>query len=248
MTKADVMVIGAGIIGLSVAFEVIVSGGTVVIIDRDPEGDKVSFGNAGGIAVTELMPASTPGLWRKIPGWMLDPLGPLSVRPRHAARLLPWLCNFLGMSNLSEVGRISEALSDLNSRTYADLMPLFSRVGLTGELICRGALTVYESAKTLRNDRPIWDIKRALGIDARELCAAEARAMEPALGPIVQGGVFTPQWSHVSDPKKVVDVLRNWLVANGARIVQADVSQVQSTPYGAIARFDNGRTFPPARW
>src|SRR5437016_4337427 len=89
-----IAVVGAGVIGLATAFHLLKRGARVTILDRDPAGDKTSFGNAGGIGVTEVMPAAMPGtLWRVF-GWMLDPLGPLAVRPTYAPKLIPWLLRF----------------------------------------------------------------------------------------------------------------------------------------------------------
>lgn len=236
----NVTVVGAGIVGLSVAYEALQGGLAVTIVDRDPEGDKASFGNAGGIAVTEVIPASVPGLWKKVPFWLLDPLGPLALRVTHAPHLLPWLWRFARVGTASEVRRISQALADLNSRVYEDLVPLFNTVGLAGDLVRKGALTVYESERGLINDKPEWDAKRALGVEAEEFSAAQVRAMEPALGPIVKSGVFTPQWSHVADPKKVVDVLRSWLAGNGAEILRGQVDRVNPTTNGAEIALNGG--------
>ncbi|AGG75708.1 NAD(P)/FAD-dependent oxidoreductase [Sinorhizobium meliloti] len=241
MPEVSAIVVGAGIVGLSVAYGALRNGVSVMIVDRNPEGDKASFGNAGGIAVTEVVPASVPGLWKKVPFWMLDPLGPLALRMAHTPRLLPWLWNFARVGTASEVRRISTALADINGRVYDDLLPLFNEVGLAGDLLQKGALTVYESENGLRNDMHDWDAKRDLGVEVQELTAAEIREMEPALSPIVKNGVFTPQWSHIKDPKRVVDVLRHWLVANGAEIVRGEVDRVVPTSDGAKVVLDGGR-------
>ncbi len=82
------MIVGAGIVGLSVAYHLRRQGVAVIVIDRAPEGDKASYGNAAGIAVTEVVPASVPGLIWRVPGWLIDPLGPLAIRPSHALKLL----------------------------------------------------------------------------------------------------------------------------------------------------------------
>src|SRR6202043_466566 len=75
VSEPRIAVVGAGVVGLAVAYHLVKGGANVTLIDRDPAGDKASFGNAGGIAVTEVMPASAPRvLWRAL-GWMLDPLG-----------------------------------------------------------------------------------------------------------------------------------------------------------------------------
>lgn len=247
MARMSVIVIGAGIVGLSVAYEALQSGAAVTIIDRDPEGDKASFGNAGGIAVTEVIPLSVPGLWKKVPFWVLDPLGPLAIRVRHAPHLLPWLWGFAKVGTPSEVRRISGALASINSHVYDDLVPLFNKVGLANDLYRNGALTVYESESGLRRDQPEWDAKRSLGIEAQELSGSQVRGMEPALGPIVKNGVFMPQWSHVSDPKKVVDVLRNWLAANGVQIMRGQVDRVDPTTDGAEITLNGGRTLSAAK-
>ncbi|RWD97284.1 FAD-binding oxidoreductase, partial [Mesorhizobium sp.] len=133
------------------------------------------------------------------------------------------------------------ALAQLNGRVYDDLLPLFNKVGLAGDLFRKGALTVYESESGLINDKREWDAKRALGVEVQELSAPHVRDMEPALGPIVKGGIFTPQWSHVSDPKKVVDVLRDWLAANGAEISKGEVSRVDPATDGVRITLDGGR-------
>ncbi|MER8634397.1 FAD-binding oxidoreductase [Mesorhizobium opportunistum] len=241
MAGMSVIVVGAGIVGLSVAYEALLSGAAVTIIDRDPEGDKASFGNAGGIAVTEVIPLSVPGLWKKVPFWALDPLGPLAVRVRHTPHLFPWLWRFAKVGSASEVRRISGVLAEINSRVYDDLVPLFNKVGLANDLFCKGALTVYESESGLRRDKPEWDAKRALGVVTQELSASQVRLMEPALGPIVKNGVFTPQWSHVSDPKRIVDVLRCWLADNGAEILRGQVDRVEPRTDGAALTLNGGR-------
>jgi D-amino-acid dehydrogenase len=215
MSELRIAVVGAGIIGLSVAYHLVDSGAHVTVIDRDPEGDKASYGNAGGIAVTEVVPASVPGsLWRVF-RWMLDPLGPLTVRPSHVPMLVPWLIHFAKSSTPPEAHRISRALAALNGRVYEDLVPMLEGTGLAGELRRNGALTVYETEEGYRRDAAEWTCKRSLGVILEEIDGKQAREMEPALGPIVCRAVFTPQWSHVSDPKRLMRRLRDWLRARG---------------------------------
>lgn len=221
------VVIGAGIVGLATAYHLRREGADVTVIDRDPAGDKVSHGNAGGIAVTEVIPASVPGLMWKVPRWLFDPLGPLAVRPRHAPKLAKWLWRFSRAGRPAEVTRIAAALSALNGRVYEDLIPMLTETSLLGELNRRGALTVYENKEAFERDRADWAFKRACGIDTEPLDRAGVLAMEPALGPAVECGVFTPQWSHVNDPKHLVNALRGWLQARGVGIVPGSVADIQ---------------------
>jgi D-amino-acid dehydrogenase len=235
---SDVLVIGAGVVGLGCAFHLRKDGHAITVVDRDPEGDKASFGNAGGIGITEVVPAGVPGVFWRVPGWLLDPLGPLALRPGHAPRLIPWLLRFSRSAAPREVARISAALAALNLRVYEDLVPMLATTGLSGELFRKGALSVYESDAGFERDRAEWTLKRSLGIETAEISGDEARKMEPALGPIVRRAIVTPQWGHVTDPKRIVDGVRHWLMANGVGFERGEVSDLTA---GSVTLAD-GRT------
>jgi D-amino-acid dehydrogenase len=223
LSRRTAIVVGAGIVGLATAYRLSDDGVAVTVVDRDPVGDKASFGNAAGIAVTEMSPASVPGVLWKAPGWLIDPLGPLSVRPAHFPRLLPWLWRFAHAARPAEVERIGAALAALNRRVYDDLLPMLDAIGCAQDIHRKGALTVYESEAGFQADAEEWAFKRKHGVETTMLTADEARALEPALGPIVARGVLTPQWSHINDPKRLVDCLRIWLEARrGVTVLAGD--------------------------
>jgi glycine/D-amino acid oxidase-like deaminating enzyme len=241
VSATHVAVIGAGIVGLSVAYSLTKAGALVTVIDRDPDGDKCSYGNAGGIAVTEVVPASSPRVWSQVLGWMADPLGPLAVRPTHAPKLLPWLVRFAKSGTPLEAARISYALAALNARVYEDLIPMLRDVGSSDELQRRGALSVYETEDGFRRDSAEWVLKRTHGIVAEELTGAQARQLEPALGPNVCRAVFTPQWSHVSDPKHLVQGLKAWLMKQGVTIRAGEVRHILTHSASSLSmRVDGG--------
>ncbi len=233
---------GAGIVGLAAAYHLLKEGAQVTVVDRDADGDKCSFGNAGGIAVTEVMPAAAPGVLWRVFGWMLDPLGPLAVRPAHAFKLLPWLARFARVSTPREVERIANAIAAINRRVYDDLLPMLAETGLTPELHRTGALNVYESEKGYLLDAEELACKRAHGIVVQELTAAEARQMEPALGPLVHRAVFTPQWSHVNDPKRLVQGIREWLLSRGVIIKKGEVRNIAPGSTTPLAIEANGES------
>ena len=241
-SNARIVVIGAGIIGLSTAYHLVRAGARVTVIDRDPEGDKASFGNAGAIAVTEVVPAAVPGVAWRVPRWLLDPLGPLAIRPHHALRLVPWLMRFAQCAAPTETTRISLALAALNASVYDDLLPMLTHIGRAAELHRTGALHVYETEEGYRRAASEWALKRGCGIETQELTADQAREMEPSLGDLVCRAVFTPQWSHVSDPKRIVDGLREWLQAQQVVIHRGEVRRILSTEHSPIAvQLEDGR-------
>ncbi|MBU6500135.1 MAG: FAD-dependent oxidoreductase, partial [Rhodospirillales bacterium] len=92
-----VVVIGAGIVGAATALELQRDGHRVTIIEPGPPGGEqsASYGNGCWLSPSSVLPVSAPGLWRKVPGWLADPLGPLAVRWSYLPRALPWLWRLL---------------------------------------------------------------------------------------------------------------------------------------------------------
>ena len=92
---ATIAVIGGGIVGSAIAVWLIADGHKVTLFERDPSGRPASTGNAGLIALPEITPLARPGVLNSVPGWLMDPLGPLTLRLRDLPRLTPWLIRFV---------------------------------------------------------------------------------------------------------------------------------------------------------
>ena len=228
MTEAPIVVVGAGLVGLASAFYLVEREREVVVVERSGEGDTpgASHGNAGGIAVTECVPAAVPGLWRRVPGWTLDPLGPLHVRPGQLPRLVPWLAAFLRAGRMGEVRRIARALADLNAQVYPALVPMLERVGLADHLHRSGALVLYRDAAARDVDALEWELKRDNGV-AFEFVGRDAIAeLEPAVGPAMTAGVLQPDWSNVSDPADIVRGLHAHLAARGVSFQRGEAAGI----------------------
>ena len=90
-----ITVVGAGIVGISCALNLLRDGHAVTVVDRAPPGEGCSQGNAGMFSSDSFIPLSTPGVLGQVPGWLLDPLGPLAIRWRHLPRMVPWLVRFV---------------------------------------------------------------------------------------------------------------------------------------------------------
>jgi len=219
----DVVVIGAGVVGLACAWSALKEGATVTIVDRDFEGDRTSHGNAGGIAVTESTPISVNGLFLNAAKWLVDPLGPLALNWKHVPAALPWFMAFRRAGQQPYFTAISHALAALNNRVYEDLVPMFKDIGAMAMFYRRGALTVYETDEAFKADAQEWHFKRELGVRCRVLSQAEIRECEPALAPVFKHGVFLDDWSHIGDPKRLVGLLRDRVRELGAQFVEGTV-------------------------
>ncbi|MGZ8212583.1 MAG: FAD-dependent oxidoreductase, partial [Burkholderiales bacterium] len=93
-SKHDITIIGAGIVGIATAIYLQRDGHRVTVVDRDEPGRGTSFGNAGSIAPSSIIPMALPGTLKNVPKWITDPLGPLTLSWRQAPALLPWLLHF----------------------------------------------------------------------------------------------------------------------------------------------------------
>jgi len=228
-STSDVLVVGAGVVGLACAWSALKEGLTVTIVDRDFDGDRTSHGNAGGIAVTESTPISVPGFFFKATKWLFDPLGPLALDWKHVPSALPWFMEFQRASSPARFKQISLALAALNNRVYDDLIPLFEDVGAMSTFYRRGALTLYETDEAFKADTEEWNFKRDLGVRWRALNQQEVQEFEPALAPVFKHGVFLEDWSHIGNPKQLVSQIRVRVKALGARFVEGVVTKLDVT-------------------
>lgn len=241
--KPHLVVVGAGVIGLASAWAAQRRGWAVTLVDRDFEGDRASHGNAGGIAITECVPLSLSGMGLKPLRWLLDPLGPLAIRPGHAMKLLPWYRALKQVSEPANFTRIGDALAALNSGALADFQAMLAGLDLSKALHQRGALTVYETQAAFEADRSAWQFKRDRGVRWRLVDADELRAMEPGLAPVFKQAVMLEDWAHIDDPKQIVDALRARLHASGATLVQGEAARLLLDPPGqAGVALTDGRT------
>ena len=222
--RLKVHVLGAGIIGLCVAATLQNRGHDVVLIDRSEPGSGASKGNASGIAWTDVAPLASPDVWRKAPGWLLDPLGPLSIRPAYALSILPWMIRFLAASRPAAMRHSISAIAMLNGRALPAWERLWTATGTGGRLRREGCLDVFDKAWQITRARAGWQVQRDHGIDVVEVSGDDIRDMEPDLGPSVVGGAYIPGWAHLDDPHAMCRDLEQVVRARGGTIVQDEVA------------------------
>lgn len=236
----QVAVIGAGVVGMSTARYLQRDGANVTVIDPLPPGRGTSFGNAGGIAATEVVPLSLPGTVRRVPKWLLDPLGPLTIRWSYLPRLAPWLWRFWRAGSLEKVEAASRALASLLAHVYDDYEPLLAEAGIRDILHRRGCISLYQSEESLAHDALEWRLKEERGIRVERLSSDEIRQMEPDLAPIFKTGMFMPDWSHVADPYRVVAGIAEAFLKHGGVTKQGRVASFEIGSEGPVALMTDG--------
>jgi D-amino-acid dehydrogenase len=118
-----IAVIGTGVVGTCTAAWLQRDGHQVTFFDPLEPGESCSFGNAGSLSPSACLPVGMPGMWKRVPQWLLDPLGPLIVRWRYAPVVLPWLISMLRHSSREEVTRIARALRNRKDRALWWMAP-----------------------------------------------------------------------------------------------------------------------------
>ena len=235
------VVIGAGIIGSSCAWHLQRKGLQVTLIDHELPGQSCSFGNASCIATSSVIPFSYPGMIRKVPGWMADPLGPMRVRPLDFPALIPWFWKFWRSSNMQQVVAIAEAQTQQMQMAIADYDEILKATGARHLKHDRGAIHIYDTEKEYRQDQWQADLRARLGFKAQRLSSSEVKAMVPCLNLGKGVAVMMPDWQHLSDPAKVTARIAEHSIQNGVNWVQDKVTTVTASKSGVNLQTESGR-------
>ena len=233
-----VVIIGAGAVGAMSAIEALKRGFEVTIVDRGvPGGEQAaSYGNAAWLSSHSVLPPSEPGVWKKVPGYLADPLGPLAIRPAHFPRALPWLLRYLRAgSSEAKLARTAAALRSLLEEAPALHAAVAQEAGVAHLVAARsGLLHVYRDRAAFLREARGWRIRRDLGIAYEPLDAAALRAREPALDPGYGFAVFVPEAGHCRNPGAYVAGLVAHAERRGARRLRATATGFAVAPDGRL--------------
>jgi D-amino-acid dehydrogenase len=215
-----VVVIGAGAVGCATAIEALRAGLRVTLLEPEVPGSPqaTSYGNAGWLSSHSVVPPALPGAWRKVPGWLADPLGPLAVRWRHLPRALPWLLRYLASGwTEARVQRTAEALRTLLVDAPALHAQLAAEAGVPQLIEQRGLLHAYRSRAEFEDDALGWRVRERVGVRWEEWPADELRRREPDLDARYTLGIFVPEAGHCRNPGAYVAALAQHAVAKPER-------------------------------
>jgi D-amino-acid dehydrogenase len=218
------VVIGAGIIGTAIAHDLQRRGRRVVLVDRDAPGMGASFGNMASIAVTEFMPASRPSVWRQIPGWMLDPEGPVRLRASYMPKLLPWFLRFIAASRPMRLRELEAQGAALCSRALGDTLDLLRETGLEDQISEEGCLSLYADEAEFKADREHIEILERFGFPHEVIGRQAIKVLEPELSDRIGMAVLFPQNRTMKDPYRLVLALAERFAALGGRIERGEVA------------------------
>lgn len=219
-----IAVIGAGIVGAATAWELIKDGHEVSLIEPgEPGGPQAaSYGNGAWISPASIIPMCMPGLWRKLPGYLFDPKGPLVLRWTALPALAPWLLRFLTAGwTVPKVERTARVLASILRDGPSRHAVLALEIGKPDYIRQTGLLYAYPDRKAFDAEALAWRLRKDNGIDWLEFDAGELRRREPDLSPNYKFGAFVHEGAHCIDPGAYVLAIVVAARARGARVVKA---------------------------
>jgi D-amino-acid dehydrogenase len=211
-----IAVIGTGIVGTCTAAWLQRDGHRITFVDPLDAGEACSFGNAGSMSPSACLPVGMPGVWKKAPAWVLDPLGPLTVRGSYLPAVLPWLLRFVRHSKPAEVVRIATALRGLLAPIFESYQPLLEHAGAQALVRRTGCLYVYSSREVAAQWQWGMDLRRSLGVALRDVDRDELESLEPDLKGAFRFGILAPENGSTVDPSALVKALHARCLADGA--------------------------------
>ena len=221
MSQPDpaIVVIGAGVVGLSTALYLRRSGRDVVVIDPLPPPGGASFGNAGMISADTSVPIALPGMLRKVPSWLTDPLGPLAVRPSYFPKALPWLLKWIAASRMPRVLEISDAMRALHKDAFACWKELLGPESFADLVRPAGQVHVWEADGESESAALERKLRERQGIASQTLGFDDLRQMFPGISPAVRRGVLVPGNGYTVSPQRIVQTLHRLFLEAGGRLV-----------------------------
>ena len=222
-----VVVIGGGVVGVCCALALQRAGRQVVIVERHEPGMGTAIASCGLIAVSEVVPLSKPDILRRAPGWLLDPKGPLTIRPGALPGLIPWFLRFMWNARPRRIEEISGQLAALTRDARQDYDALLRPLGLQDLIRSKPVILLYDHAHELAAERASHDCRRRLGFEVEELSGAEAAELEPAIAKDFAKAILFKDWRAVVDTYRFVTALTDAFVGAGGTFHRGEVSGFQ---------------------
>ncbi|MDQ7071324.1 MAG: FAD-binding oxidoreductase [Rhodobacterales bacterium] len=231
MTKNanQIVVIGAGIVGVSTAIWLRRAGRDVILVDKGAVGMGTSYGNGGILAACGVAPVTAPGLGAKGPKLLLDPNFPLFLRWSYLPKLLPWLMKYLSHANEPDTRRISKGLAGIVADSVEQHKSLVNGTSAEGWITDSDYCFAYKDQTAFAGDALTFELRQQAGFVPEIIKGGAVHDYEPALGPDIGLLAVMKDHGYIRNPAGYVQALAQVLVAEGGEIRQAEVIDIDLT-------------------
>lgn len=218
-----VFVLGGGVAALSVARNLQIEGRRVAVIDPLASPGGASFGNGGFISPDSYMPGAQPGMLRSVPGWLLDPLGPLAIKPSYLPRALPWFIRWLKAGQLGRMIILARHMHALHSPALAEWHRLVGPELYARFIRQEGEAVLWDHPSAGPADAVEAQLKAEFGIEVDMLGPSELRKLYPGISSKVTRGMVKRGNAHTVSPAQLNAALAALMEREGARFIRERV-------------------------
>ena len=214
--KRDIIIIGAGIMGLTTAYELLKAGRKVTIIDESDITDSTSFGNAGLLSAFDKGPLANPGIVFNTLKLMIKGESPINIHPTLDTKIYKWLWKFVNSANKDRLKRtlaLFEKYGHISNDAYEKMQNID---GLDLDFQRRGMLSVFTEQKSYDKKLLDYAIKND---DVFEIIEKnKIKEFIPCITNDVKGAIHFKRNTHF-DPKRTMLELKRYLKENGAEFI-----------------------------
>jgi len=221
--KKQIIVVGAGIAGVSTALWLQRFGENVTLMDRSEPGEGTSFGNAGVLAACSITPVTAPKMIPKIPGYLLNPDFPLYVIWQKLPFLAPFLVRYLLNANDDDTRRISRGLTEIVADSVVQHRDLAHGTKAEQWLQDSKYIFAYESRKAFENDGYVWSIRTEAGFEPQIVEGQEVREILPGTSNNINLLAVMDSHGFVLNPGQYVKDLAMTFREQGGTFIKAQV-------------------------
>jgi glycine/D-amino acid oxidase-like deaminating enzyme len=225
VSSKKIAVIGAGIIGLSIAYYLQKAGCQVFLIDKQEPGTGTSRGHASMIANYGVPGINQPQVWGQLPRYLFSKTSPIAIQWSKIGKLTPWLIQFLKNCNTTSMKKTAVHTSSLLKSALPNYQELLNEVGAQNLLTHRGVLYVWIDPRQQPNSTQI-NIRSESGVEQIKLSGEEIRELEPNLSNQIQGGWHFPKAHHTLDPDLILEKLYQSFLSRGGQFQKEEVSAI----------------------
>ncbi|WP_299778742.1 FAD-dependent oxidoreductase [uncultured Roseobacter sp.] len=219
----QVIVIGAGIVGVSTGIWLRRFGADVTLVDRAAPGQGTSYGNAGVLAACSMVPVTGPGLISKAPGMLLNRDFPLFLRWAYLPKLVPWLMKYLGNANDADTRRIARDLTPIVADAVEQHKALTDQTGAAHWVTDSDYHFAYASRAAFDADGYTWALRKAAGFQPILSEGAGVQDKEPNLSSAIGCLATMKDHGFIRDPGAYVAALAEEFCQMGGKIVTTEV-------------------------
>lgn len=242
MQRADVLVLGAGMVGVSSALHLQQRGRSVVLIDRRGVAEETSYGNAGLIQREGIVPYAFPRDLRLISQYALNLLPEANVHYGALPRIAPWLVRYFLQSSPEHVAATARGARPLVERCILEHEALMQAAGIIGMMRRTGYMKLYRTQEALDAALAKDEAARApYGVNFQALTRAAIAELEPHLRGDIAGAILMPDPASVSDPAAVARNYARLFQERGGRVMTGDARSLEQSAHGWTVATGEGR-------